>query len=159
MAIGTPEAHGWIALRSGHKEPVINAFEQIQSLHAALGSLEAPDALHLARAVWDSLLTMPRRELGPGEGNDLCALVFTSSGETATLSGIGIDRIWAWSSDKLEVIAGPAHPDLSRPGIPKLPPRALLLENPSALYLGLCHDEERTPVSPDEALQLSGLPT
>ncbi|MEE2751583.1 MAG: hypothetical protein VX519_09135 [Myxococcota bacterium] len=159
MAIGNPQAHGWIALRSGHKEPVINAFEQIQSLHAALGSLEAPDALHLARAVWDRLLTLPRKELGPNEGSDLCALVFTSSGETSTLSGVGINRIWAWSSGDLELVAGPDHPDLSQPGIPNLPPRALLLENPRALYLGLCHDDETVPQSPDEALQLSGLPS
>lgn len=159
MAIGSPQASGWIALRSGHKEPVINAFEQIQSLHAALGSLEASDALHLARAVWDRLLTVPRRELGPNEGHDLCALVFTSSDQTATLSGIGINRIWSWSPEEITVIAGPAHPDLSQPGIPKLPPRALLLENPSALYLGGCHDEDTVPGSPNEALQLSGLPT
>ncbi len=159
MAIGSPQARGWIALRTGHNEPVVDAFQQIQSLHAALGSLEASDALHLARAVWDSLLTMPRKNLGPNEGKDLCALIFTSSDQKSTLSGIGINRIWAWSSDELKVIAGPAHPDLSQPGIPKLPPRALLLDNPADLYLGLCHDEERVPGSPSEALKLSGLPT
>jgi len=159
MAIGTPQADGWISLRSGNKAPIVDAFQQIQRLHAHLSGLVADDALHLARAAWDTLLTMPRQDLGPDEGHDLCALIFTRSEQHATLSGIGIDRIWAWTHDALTVIAGPDHPELSAPGIPKLPPRALVLEEPAALYLGLCHDEKAVPNNPEEALRLSGLST
>lgn len=156
-AVGSGDCTGWIALRTGSSDDIPGAFGQVHLLHEALEDLHAPDALHLARAVWDRLLVVPRADLGGEQGADLVALVVTRDRSSTTLSGVGLSHVWGWSEQGLVMAAAPNHPELSAPGMPLVPPRALVLESPASLYLGLPSGEEPQPESADAALRTAGL--
>lgn len=156
-AVGSGDCTGWIALRTGSADDIPGAFDQARLLHEALSDLHATDALHLARAAWDRLLIVPRSALGTDQGADLVALVVTRDRTTTTLSGVGLSHVWGCSEKGLVMAATPNHPELAAPGLPLVPPRALVLEAPAPLYLGLPSGETQQPGSTDEALRCAGL--
>ena len=156
-AVGSGDCTGWIALRTGSSDDISGAFDQVRQLHEALADLHAKDAFHLARAAWDRLLVVPRTALGSNQGADLVALVVTRDRKSTTLSGVGLSHVWGWSEKGLVMVAKPNHPELAAPGLPPMPPRALVLESPAPLYLGLPTGEKQPPESADEALRTAGL--
>jgi hypothetical protein len=155
--VGSGDCTGWIALRTGSSDDIPGAFEQVRLLHEALADLQAPDALHLARAVWDRLLIVPRTDLGSDQGASMVALVITRDDTSTTLSGVGLSHVWGCSTQDLVMAAPANHRELAAPGMPLVPPRALLLESPAPLYLGLPSGESQLPDSANEALRTAGL--
>lgn len=156
-AVGSGGCTGWIALRTGSADDIPGAFDQVRLLHEALADLHATDAFHLARAAWDRLLIVPRSVLGSDQGANLAALVVTRDRATTTLSGVGLSHVWGWSEKGLVMAAKPNHPELAAPGVPLVPPRALVLESPAPLYLGLPSGEAQPPETADQALRTAGL--
>ena len=98
------------------------------------------------------MLLNPEEDLITGQ-----KVVITRDDTSTTLSGVGLSHVWGCSTQGLVMAAPANHRELAVPGMPLVPPRALLLESPAPLYLGLPSGESQQPDSANEALRTAGL--
>ena len=126
--------------RLGGDAPPEESWEGILALHELLGPIEGEERLTLIRAIWDALLSMPRRALGPRTGEHLSLLITASDSEGDALSAVGFSHIWAVTRGEggeaiLEEIVAPGNPEVGPAGVPRIHPKALSLPSPAPLYL------------------------
>ncbi len=141
MRFGGEGAQAHLALRICAGESAEISWSSALAIYDVLQGLEDKDALSLARKCWDALLVLPRSALGPAAGEDLSLLLFVEDTTQSCISGVGLDSVWSDREGETQQLSGPGHPELSRPGLPQVPPRALTLSRESATWFGLCAGE------------------
>ena len=150
-------AQAHLALRICAGESPEISWPSALAIHEALHNLEDVDALSLARKCWDALLVLPRTALGPAAGEDLCLLLFVEDSHQSCVSGVGLDGLWSEAAGELQQISGPGHPELSRPGIPRVPPRALTFSGEGVTWFGLCAGEPAPRPERGQLRKLAGV--
>jgi hypothetical protein len=100
-------------------------------------------AARLVRRVWEAVRRHPAGELGPRGGEDLIMLILAWDAEGASLSGVGLGRLWAGDDPGLRAVLPPEHPLLAiPPGRPAQLPGALSLRAAPSLVVGAPAGEE-----------------
>ena len=114
-----------------------DSWESCLTIREALQGISGDDPLSATRAVWDRLLAMPRRDFGANHGEDLSLMVVARSETRGALSAVGLKSIWSLSVDnQCTLIVGADLPEVNAFGIPRVPPKALKLENPDTVFVG-----------------------
>lgn len=113
---------------AGSSAPEVT-WEVVVQVHEALDGLGGADRLSALRSVWDRILTLPRQDLGPAQGSDLSLLLVASDPAGTSVAAVGLEMIWRWSPERVKPLVGQDHPLLAPPGIPRLAPGALTLDD------------------------------
>jgi hypothetical protein len=123
--------------RVGSNQRPEDSWESCLNIREALKEVEGEDPLSATRSAWDRLLAIPRRDFGPNLGEDLSVMVVARGKTRGALSAVGLKSIWSLSTDnQCTVIVGPDMPEVNNSGIPRLPPKALELDNPNTVFVG-----------------------
>lgn len=141
---------GAVAARS---EPQI-AFDAARAVEAAFRAdlLEgAADKVAVLGRVWEAILGIDERVLGPHQGRDFVALLAVVDEHGVGIAGPGLGGVWAWEDGGLTALVHGEHPLLGPPGRPERLPGILSLDEAHSRVVAVAHDH------PVPNIQFSGL--
>ena len=141
---------GSVAARS---DPQV-AFDAARAVESALRPdllRESADKVAVLGRVWEAILGIDGRVLGPQRGRDFVALFAVADEHGVGIAGPGLGGVWAWEEDGLDALVQGAHPLLGPPGRPERLPGILSLDEARSRVVAVSHDH------PVPNIQFSGL--
>ena len=141
---------GSVAARS---DPQV-AFDAARAVESAFRFdllMECEDKVTVLGRVWEAILGIDQRVLGPQNGRDFVALLAVADEHGVGIAGPGLGGVWAWEEDGLTALVQGDHPLLGSPGRPDRLPGILYLDEARSRVVAVPHDH------PVPNIQFSGL--
>ena len=124
--------------RIGHTLHPVEALSLATHVLEVLRTVQGDDPLSLIRSCWETLLVMPRKELGPAAGADLSLLIVAEQDSRVALSAVGLDALWQVHPEGAQQLADPTTNETSHRGLPERTPKVLELPAVNQNFLARC---------------------